>query len=290
MKLKNKFFNIYITLLIPISFFVVLDTFVIPKAEVTVESNTSSIVEDIDSSVTSNSYTDENISISIKTARYYNTDVHIVDITLSSIDYLKTAFANNTYGRNIKKTTSEMAESNNAILAINGDYYGFRNYGFVIRNNVLYRETSNNNDDLVIYQDGSFEIIDENKSDANTLLNNGALQVFSFGPALINNSEITVNENTEVEMAKTSNPRTAIGIIDNLHYIFIVSDGRTSDNDGLTLYELAEIFEIEGCKVAYNLDGGGSSTLWFNGEIINIPTDGNKIGERSVSDIVYIGY
>ncbi|HOO68488.1 MAG TPA: phosphodiester glycosidase family protein, partial [Bacilli bacterium] len=239
---------------------------------------------------TSTSYKDSNISISIAEKRYYDTNVYIVDITLSSIDYLRTAFAKDTYGKNIKETTSAIAENNNAILAINGDYYGFRNYGFVLRNGVLYRSFSNSKDDLVIYENSSFEIIDEDNTDANDLVENRALQVFSFGPALINNSEIVVGENDEVDMAKTSNPRTAIGIIDNLHYVFIVSDGRTSDNEGLTLYQLAKIFEIEGCSVAYNLDGGGSSTLWFNGEVINNPTDGTNSGERSVSDIVYIGY
>jgi len=46
-----------------------------------------------------------------------------------------------------------------------------------------------------------------------------------------------------------------------------------------------------GADVAYNLDGGGSSTMVFNGEVINNPTtNGNTIKERSVSDIVYIGY
>ena len=88
-----------------------------------------------------------------------------------------------------------------------------------------------------------------------------------------------------------SNPRTAIGIIDENHYIIVVSDGRTSESEGLSLYQLAEIMKSYGAKTAYNLDGGGSSTLYFNGQVINKPTTGgNKILERAVSDIVYIGY
>lgn len=88
----------------------------------------------------------------------------------------------------------------------------------------------------------------------------------------------------------SSNPRTAIGIIDDLHYVFVVSDGRTSESDGLSLYELASFMKELGVKYAYNLDGGGSSTLYFNGEVINNPTTTGRSGERSVSDIVYIGY
>lgn len=88
-----------------------------------------------------------------------------------------------------------------------------------------------------------------------------------------------------------SNPRTAIGIIDNLHYVFVVSDGRTEESEGLSLLELAEFMDGLGVKTAYNLDGGGSSTMYFNGEVINTPTtNGRSIKERSVSDIVYIGY
>ena len=91
------------------------------------------------------------------------------------------------------------------------------------------------------------------------------------------------------------NPRTAIGVIEesdcSVHYIVIVSDGRTSESSGLTLYEMAELMKSYGVTTAYNLDGGGSSTMYFNGQVINKPTtNGNKISERAVSDIVYIGY
>lgn len=87
-----------------------------------------------------------------------------------------------------------------------------------------------------------------------------------------------------------SNPRTAIGIIDNLHYVLVVSDGRTKESDGLSLLELAEFMESLGVTTAYNLDGGGSSTMYFNGEVVNQPTtNGKSIKERRVSDIVYIG-
>ena len=86
-----------------------------------------------------------------------------------------------------------------------------------------------------------------------------------------------------------SNPRTAIGLIDDLHYVFVVADGRTTDNAGLTLRELAGFMKDLGAETAYNLDGGGSSTMIFRGELINNPTTGGRrTEERSVSDIVYI--
>jgi exopolysaccharide biosynthesis protein len=142
----------------------------------------------------------------------------------------------------------------------------------------------------VVYGDGSFEVIRENDTSADALLKNGAVQVFSFGPSLLKNGVINVNESSEVAKAMTSNPRTAIGIISPRHYILIVSDGRSDWSAGLTLNQLAQILQEQGCDTAYNFDGGGSSAMWFNGEIVNVPTDGRKLGERRVSDIVYIGY
>lgn len=89
----------------------------------------------------------------------------------------------------------------------------------------------------------------------------------------------------------SSNPRTAIGIIDENHYVFVVSDGRTSESAGLSLYQLAKFMQDLDVDIAYNLDGGGSSTMYFNGRVINNPTTtGRNSSERSISDIVYIGY
>lgn len=112
-----------------------------------------------------------------------------------------------------------------------------------------------------------------------------------FRPALVTDGIITVSQNDEVGIAMASNPRTAVGIIDDLHYVFVVSDGRTGESSGLKLYQLAEFMKGLGAVTAYNLDGGGSSLMYFNGKIINNPTtNGRDIRERSVSDIVYIGY
>ena len=123
------------------------------------------------------------------------------------------------------------------------------------------------------------------------MLKNGATQILSFGPALLIDNQISVSKNEEVGKAMASNPRTAIGVVDELHYLLVVSDGRTSVSEGLSLYELAEFMQSMNCTIAYNLDGGGSSTMVFNGEVINNPTtNGKSIKERGVSDIVYIGY
>ena len=287
--------------------YVMLDTFLIPRviksdatemnmalfstsgAADTTEILTSPEVKPV---ITDSEYQDENISI--KLTEYYENDtaIYVADVQLSSAQYIKTAFAKDSYGRNIKETTSSIADGKNAIFAVNGDFYGARENGYVIRNGVLYRDDGDGSTDvLCIYPDGNFYITNSKDSSAQDLLDSGVWQAFSFGPALVTDGSISVSENDEVGQAMASNPRTAVGIIGELHYVFVVSDGRTSESEGLSLYELAQFMQGLGVTTAYNLDGGGSSTMYFNGEVINNPTTtGRSIKERSVSDIVYIGY
>ena len=241
---------------------------------------------------TATTYQDDNISITLTEYTAFNTSVYVADVQLSDASYLQTALAQSAYGRNVSDTTSNISDSVGAILAINGDNYGSQRSGYVLRNGTLYRNTAENGqEDLVIYEDGSFGIVNESKVSAEELVADGAVQILSFGPALIENGSIAVSENEEVGKAKASNPRTAIGIIDDLHYVFVVSDGSTDKSEGLSLYQLAQIMKELGAETAYNLDGGGSSTMYFNGQVINNPTtSGNSTQERKVSDIVYIGY
>ena len=230
------------------------------------------------------------MQIEVSKVRAYDTDIYVADIQVSSAEYLKTALAQNAFGRNLKDTTSNMAEAAGAVLAINGDYYGFRDDGYVVRNGVLYRDTASaGTDALVIYGDGSMGAASQDEQTAQSLVESGAWQVLSFGPVLVENGVASVQAGEEVDQAMGSNPRTAIGMISPLHYIVVVSDGRTGDDEGLSLYQLAQVLVDNGATFAYNLDGGGSTTLYFKGEILNDPSSGNRSGERSVSDIVYFG-
>ncbi|MBR0405627.1 MAG: phosphodiester glycosidase family protein [Eggerthellaceae bacterium] len=236
------------------------------------------------------SYSDENMQITVSKLRAYDTDIYVADVQVTSAEYLKTALAQGSYGRNLKDTTSNIAESVDAVLAVNGDYYGFRDEGYVLRNGVLYRDTAaSDTDALVISGDGTMTATSQDETTAQQLKESGAWQVLSFGPALVNDSQIVVDANEDVSRSMGSNPRTAIGMVSPLHYVVVVSDGRTDENAGLSLYELAQVLIDNGATFAYNLDGGGSTTMYFQGEVINNPTSGNRDGERSVSDIVYFG-
>lgn len=290
---KSWAFPLYALALGAFTAYVLLNTFLVSRVYIqAAPAETAESTQSAEAVVTETEYQDGNISIRLSAYREEDSAVYVADIQLASPEYLKTALADNAYGKNLTEKTSVMARSAGAILAINGDYYGVQESGYVLRNGVLYRDTPvSGKEDLVIFADGSFRIIREDEISAQSLLEAGAEQILSFGPALLENGEVSVEKGQEVSRAKSSNPRTAIGIVGENHYVFVVSDGRTSDSQGLSLYELAEFMQSLGVTTAYNLDGGGSSTLYFNGQVVNQPTtNGKKIQERSVSDIVCIGY
>lgn len=215
----------------------------------------------------------------------------VADVKLSGDSTILSAFARNTFGKNITETTSKMAKDNKAIFAVNGNYYGFRNDGIEIRNGKLYREVPVR-DCLILYKNGLMETATEKNVSTSTLLANGALQVVSFGPILVKaENALTTFANIPSDQGPTyllsAHPRTGIGMIEPNHFIFIVVDGRsTGYSAGMTMVDFAKTFKDLGCKEAYNLDGGLSATMYFNGRVVNMP--GGKTTERAISDILYV--
>ena len=265
-------------------------------------------------------YSDPDIYINITTHRDEEdtTTYYVADIRLKSLSYLRAALAHDTFGENVEERTSDICKRKKGILAINGDYYGAQEAGYVLRNGEILRNTISksesfgnkdhprkNPEDLAIYRDGTFEIFNEHDYPLEEIAAKGAWQVFSFGPGLIENGQIAVAENEEVETALSGgrNQRTAIGIIAPLHYVFVVNNGRLTDEKGFSLYKLATIMSDLHCYNAYNFDGGGSSTMYLDdgtgnanklGHLVNKPTQNvygstGEIKQREVSDIVYIG-
>lgn len=248
--------------------------------------------------ITDSSYTDGSTTITItkhvtgtgsNTVTYYVADVVLADATA-----LRSGFADNKYGENIVQNTSDIAEAVGAVFAINGDYYGFRDSGIMIRNGVIYRDDPARTG-LAIYTDGRMEVYDETTTSADALLAAGVWNTLSFGPAIVDDgaivdgiTEVEVDTNVGNHSIQGNQPRTALGTIGTNHFVFVVVDGRsTGYSKGVTLPELAQIFVDLGATEAYNLDGGGSSTMVFDGELVNDPLGKGK--ERGTSDILYIG-
>lgn len=248
--------------------------------------------------VTDTGLTAENGSLTLKTivlneGTSEQVTAYTAEIKLGSASILRSAFAQNQFGLNIVEKPSVIASVHKAIWAINGDYYGFRESGIVVRNGVVYRDLPAR-DGLAFYSDGSVRIYDETATNAQELVNEGVLNTVSFGPALVEKGtvragidEVEVDTNFGNHSIQGNQPRTAVGAISENHLLFMVVDGRSEGySRGVTMTELAQMMLDAGCVTAYNLDGGGSSAMIFNSALVNNPLGKGK--ERETSDILYI--
>ncbi|CAN7178839.1 phosphodiester glycosidase family protein [Microbacterium sp. LjRoot45] len=262
-----------------------------PTASATESATTSAPAE-----VTDTTYTSDDASIEITTHTQGTGDdtvtYYVADVELGDATRLRSAFAQNQFGENITDLVSNIATDNGAVFAVNGDYYGFRDSGIVIRNGVVYRDQGAR-EGLVFYEDGSVAVYDETETTAAELLADGAWNTLSFGPAIVEDGaavagidDVEIDTNIGNHSIQGEQPRTAIGVIGDNHLVIVVVDGRdTGYSRGVTMTELADIMVSLGATTAYNLDGGGSSEMWFNGEVVNQPSNG---GERATSDILYL--
>lgn len=288
-----------ILLCISIAAYLLADRYLIEKVEVRItgETNQQNKTETISIQSDDWNYTSSHIAIHIKEVSTGEgrdkVTYFVADVKFKDISYLHTAFAKNKFGRNIVEDTSVIAKDHEAILAINGDYYGFRGDGVIIRNGTLYRDIPARIA-AAIDKNGMLRSFDETETSSGALLEGGVVDTFSFGPALVKDGKVVVYPGKVVVDTnfgnwpiQGNNPRTGIGMIDANHFVFIVVDGRMNGySKGMTLTEFARVFEELGCVEAYNLDGGGSSTMYFMGRVVNNPLGKNK--ERGVSDIIYI--
>lgn len=229
-----------------------------------------------------NGYQSKNIHLTLTKVQKENLCYYLADIYLRNITYLKTAFAEDSYSRGLTQYVADMAKDNNAILATSGDYYGVRDRGRVIRNGVVYR-TTRCYQVCALYYDGTMETYRASEFDPEKAVAGGVYQTWDFGPALLDKSGKAITDFDSGIAGQ--NPRCAIGYFEPGHYVLAVVDGRQEGYSmGMTLAELAQLFEDLGCVRAYNLDGGQSANMAYRGELCNIPTRGG----RKISDIIFL--
>ena len=186
-----------------------------------------------------------------------------------------------------QRNVEDLIGKHPSVLAVSDDMYGLRitpvskgktkydYHGVVIRNGeVIATKTRNsqkrrnwpNLDTMAVYQDGSMKTFDCDALTAEEYLEQGAVQVFAFGPWLLSGGE--GHPNLE-KINNYSEPRVALGMIEPYHYILIVTAGRpTSKYQGYKLTWLAEKMQEYGVMEALNLDGGDTVALAFNNKVI----------------------
>ena len=231
---------------------------------------------------TDNQYINKNVNVTVTTTNENGVIYHVADVYVRDVQYLKTAFGSDE-GFGMTKAhrglIQDVSKRVNAFVAINGDQCGQHNDGMVVRNGELFRQ-SEKDDVCVLNYDGTMVTYAEDEFDTDATIAAGAWQVWTFGPELLDeNGQPLENFNTTVA---DPNPRSAIGMVEPLHYVLVTVDGR-GESAGLDMWGLAELMQELGCTSAYNLDGGGTAAMTLNGELYSTPS---KV--RSVYDIIYV--
>lgn len=231
-------------------------------------------------------YRSKTVSYTLTVVEEEDLTYYVADIVLRDLRHFRTAFGEDTYKRS--EFVVDMARRNDAIVAINGDYFtGRENDGPVIRNGELYRNSVDKaRDACVLYRDGTVKTYAPDEIDAAAFLADGAYQCWTFGPSLLDENGQPKTERSQFRSTvQGANPRSALGYIEPGHYLFITVDGRgRGGSDGMTMKELSQLMYELGCTVAYNLDGGGTAIMADASGAISRQSN----SERRCSDILFI--
>ena len=227
--------------------------------------------------ITENSYSSPDLSITVteETLNHGRIIYYLADIYVRDIACFQTALAKNTFGSDYRDSIADMAALHNALLAVNGDYYGNTNEGVVIRNGVIYRANPTDCDVCVLYADGTMRVMAGSAFSVDEAVQDGAWQAWTFGPALLDEDGSVLTSFSSTSRIISANPRTAIGYWEPGHYCLVVVDGR-GESAGISLPELSQLFYDLGCTAAYNLDGGNSSVMVWQNTVVNDPSGGGR--------------
>ena len=235
-------------------------------------------------------YEDESISVAIESCLWGETECYIARVKIADPSQLRTAPAYS-FERNQTAMVDAMAERVNAVLAINGDYFSFQKQrgGYLVRQGEEYmNKPIKGRDVLIIDGNGDFtieKVVNDEVIEKHAAA--GVVNAFNFGPGLVIDGEVLTEYGAKYNSAQNRSQRCAIAQVKRgtMEYLAICCEGPVeTDDGGMTMVEFAEFVSTFGVENAYNLDGGYSTAMIFNGEKVNA-VDNKKL--RPVSDIVY---
>jgi hypothetical protein len=174
-----------------------------------------------------------------------------------------------------------------AAFAVNGDFYNLQGVN-AVRNGTVINSCVCTYDLCVLYEDGRMKTYSPDDLPTQGLVDaalTDAWQAWSFGPLLLTDDGEAIPDFSERtnEYLTRLHPRTAIGYFAPGHYCIVSITGYQNGNPGVSLEELSAFFASLGCKQAYNLDGGGSTHIWYHGHEIGYPSEA-----RALADLIYI--
>ncbi len=217
----------------------------------------------------------------------YNCVIHYAKVKIAHASQLRTAAALD-FTKRIPNRVDLIGRSVNAVLAINGDFFGSHTDGFILRQGTVYRDQIERKCDLLLIdEDGDFHIIFYNEDqtvDKTHWEGKKIINAFTFGPALIVNDEVVLHKEADPAIADAPDrgARTCLLQLGHLEYMVL-----TVRELGCSLEEMITLIQslTDHVVCAYLLDGGNSSQMAFQGRLVNkLSTDPNL---RLVTDIVY---
>ena len=185
--------------------------------------------------------------------------------------------------------TSEMSKGVNAVLGCSGDYYSYRRRGLTIVDGQVKKFVTglpdtcyiNADGDLILERDQEFADMAEVQAYTDT---NSIQFSLSFGPILVKDGENICPKGYNLGEVKERYSRAALCQMDKLHYLYIAAGMEGSATGLMTMRTFAGHVAQTGCRQAYALDGGQTTTIVLNNEVINHVNYGS---ERKISDIIY---
>lgn len=240
---------------------------------------------------TEDGYQDDSITIKLETREEDGVVWRIAYVEIADASQMRTGIAGNKVSSSRTALVSSMAEKYNAVLAISGDYYvndpNKTTFEYRMGNKV--RNKSNRKKDiLIIDENGDFHLFVKSDADKMAEFNKSGhtiVNAFTFGPALVIDGVLLTTDKDYGYNPNGKEPRMAIGQMDTLSYVCVLAEGRTEDSAGVTHQTLANFMYDLGCMQAFNLDGGNTATMVFNGQYYQ--TGKTATNERPQSDMIY---
>lgn len=233
------------------------------------------------------SYRSKNVAMELTEEWMYDSLVHIVDIYIQDISSFRTVLPYEELGELKMKLADVQEQLPQALMLTSSDQFRNRSsseWGFILRNGLLYDDNINFCDICVLYQDGGMEVYAKGTAIPDEIYARGAYQVWSFGPILVQGGAAMSEFPGGTGRSLGKNPRMGIGYFEPGHYCLVMADGTRgseSGSAGLSMAEFAELFVNLGCTAAYNLDGGDTATMIFGDRLLNSSV-------RRVTDGIYI--
>ena len=234
-------------------------------------------------------YLDDSILAITWKQRVENTAFTFAEVKILHPSQFRRHLSGDAFGSGQLSLTSEMSQSVNAVVGCSGDYYSYRRRGLTIVDGKVEKYVTglpdtcyvNGEGDLILERDQNFADIDAVQAYADE---NDIRFSLSFGPILVKDGENVCPKGYDLGEVKERYSRAAICQMDKLHYLYIAA-GMEGEAYGLmTMRTFSKHVAETGCRQAYALDGGQTTTIVLNNEVVNHVNYGS---ERRISDIIY---